>query len=104
MVIAATLPQRKIMPEVGKAEFQYVDPKKTLFEAIDRIQPAKIYDNFRKDGWTTELALETKNLVLPEIVRAEALIWYSAAEEAYGLHRKKDAKHTTKGAKNARKK
>mgnify|MGYP001024786915 FL=1 len=105
VIIAATLPQRKIMPEVGKAEFQYVDAKKTLFEAIDRIQPAKIYDNFRKNGWTTELALETKKLVLPEMVRAEALIWYSAAEEAYGLHKpKKTAKKATKGDQSARKK
>lgn len=94
-IIAAALPVRKMMPAVGKAEFQHVDTKRTLFDSIERIQPAKIYDGFRRDGWTTELALETKDLVLPEIVRAVALIWYSAAEEAYNLH---------EGVKNARKK
>lgn len=103
VVIAAMLPQRQMMPAVGKAEFQYVDAKCTLFDALGRVQPAKIYENFRKDGWTTELALETKNLVLPEIVRAVALIWYSAAEEAYDLHRQKSQK-SPKEKKNARKK
>lgn len=102
VVIAAALPQRKIIPAVGKAEFQYVDVRRILFDSLARIQPDKIYNNFRKDGWTTDLALETKNLVLPEIVRAVALIWYSAAEEAYGLHCKN--KKPQKGTKNARKK
>ena len=46
-----------------------------------------MYDHFRKDGWTVDLALATKNQLLPEIVRVVALLWYSAAEEAYGLHR-----------------
>lgn len=102
-VIAAVLPQRQIVPAMGKAEFQYVDARQTLFDSLARIRPDKIYDNFRKDGWTTELALETKNLVLPEIVRAIALIWYSAAEEAYDLH-PQTPEHTKKVAKNARKK
>lgn len=97
-IIAAAIPQRKIIPEVGKAEFQYVDPKKAFYESLSRVQAPKMYDTFRRDGWATDLALETKNLLLPEIVRAIALIWYSAAEEAYGLHRPKAVE-----AKNARK-
>ncbi len=99
VIIAAALPLRKIIPEIGKAEFCYVDAKRTLFDAIARIKPLEIYNNFRKDGWTTDLALETKNLVLPEIVRAIALIWYSAVEEAYGLN----CESSTMSAKNSAK-
>lgn len=110
VVIAAALPLRKIIPEVGKVEFCCVDAKKTLFDAMARIRPLEIYNNFRKNGWTTDLALETKNLVLPEIVRAIALIWYSAVEEAYGLDREVSSNLAQKGTKpekakkNARKK
>lgn len=88
-VIAAALPQRSIMPHVNPEEFCLVEPKKVLYEAIDRLQLAAVYERFRKDGWTVDLALMTKNELLPEIVRVIALFWYSAAEAAYGLHRAK---------------
>jgi len=91
-VIAAALPQRAIMPHVNPEEFCLVEPKKVLYEAINRLQLAAMYDQFRKDGWTVDLAMATKNQLLPEIVRAIALLWYSAAEEAYGLHRTKGEK------------
>lgn len=81
-IIAAALPERSLTPRVGRSEFQYVDPKKVFYEALAKIQDAKMYDRFRKDGWTTDLALDTKNLLLPEIVRTIALVWYSAVEEA----------------------
>lgn len=83
VMIAAALPQRALIPRVGRSEFQYVDAKKVFYESLAKIQAAKMYDRFRQDGWTTELALDTKNLLLPEIVRAIALTWYSAVEEAY---------------------
>lgn len=88
-VIAAALPGRSIMPRVNPEEFCLVEPKKLLYEAIDRLQLTAVYDQFRKDGWTVDLALMTKKELLPEIVRMIALFWYSAAEEAYGLHRTK---------------
>lgn len=91
-VIAAALPQRSITPRVDAEEFCLVDPKKVLYEAIDRLQVAQMYEQFRKDGWTVDLALATKNQLLPEIVRVIALLWYSAVEEAYGLHRARKEK------------
>lgn len=97
-IIAAVMPRKNMMPEVGKAEFQYVDPKKVFYESLARVQSPKMYDRFRKEGWTTDLALETRNLLLPEIVRALALVWYSAVEEAYNLHpvKKSDVDSTKK--------
>ena len=85
-VIVSTLPPRAFTPKMGKAEFYHVDPKKTFYESLSRVDVPGMYARFRKDGWTTDLALETKNQLLPEIIRAIALIWYSAAEEAYGLN------------------
>ncbi len=91
-VIAAALPERTIMPHVNSEDFCLVEPKKVLYEAIDRLQVATMYDQFRRDGWTVDLAMVTKNQLLPEIVRVIALLWYSAAEEAYGLHRARKVK------------
>lgn len=88
-MITAALPRKSLIPAMGSAEFQYVDPKKTFYESLSRVQVPEMYERFRKDGWTTELAFDTKNVLLPEIVRALALIWYSAVEEAYGLHKPK---------------
>jgi len=88
-VIAAALPRRSLLPDVSPEEFCLVDPKKVFYTTVDRLQLAAMYDQFRKDGWTVDLAKATKNQLLPEIVRVIALLWYSAAEEAYGLHRKR---------------
>lgn len=61
-----------------------VDVEKMFQEALERVQKRKMFDWFREEGWTTELALETRDVLIPEIVRAVALGWYSAIEEAYG--------------------
>lgn len=93
-IIAAALPQRALIPAIGKGEFRYVDPKKAFYDSVRRAEVPETYAKFRQDGWTTDLALSTKNLLLPEIVRAIALIWYSAAEQAYnlgGVNRKRKA-------------
>lgn len=95
-MITAALPRKSLIPKMGAAEFQYVDPKKTFYDSLSRVQVPEMYERFRKDGWTTELAFDTKNVLLPEIVRALALIWYSAAEEAYGLHAQKRPKSSKK--------
>lgn len=84
-IIAAALPQKSLMPRMGRSEFREVDPKKVLKDALSRMDVPGMYARFRNEGWTTELALETKNTLLPEIVRAIALMWYAAVEEAYGV-------------------
>ena len=73
-------------PNLSKSEFQYVDLKYTFYDSVGRIGPREIYNNFREKGWTTEQAFIVKDLLLPEIVRALALVWFSAAEEAYDLN------------------
>ena len=85
-LIVAALPRRAFTPRMGRSEFRHVDAKKTFYDALSRVDVSGMYDQFRQEGWTTELALATKDQLLPEIVRAIALIWYSAAEEAYGLN------------------
>ncbi len=91
-LITAVSPRRALIPRVGRSEFQQVDPKQVFYESLGRVQAEKMYDHFRRDGWTTELAIATKEVLLPEIVRALSLIWYSAVEQAYGLNQPKPRK------------
>ena len=41
-----------------------------------------MYKHFLKNGWTTELAIQTREVLIPEIVRAITLAWASAANQA----------------------
>lgn len=84
-IIAAALPRRSITPEITKNEFHQVDALQVFLASLEKINQLDMYGIFRTEGWTTKLALETKNILLPEIARAIALMWYSAAEEAYHL-------------------
>lgn len=84
-IIVAVIPRRQLLPEMHKEDFCQVNLKQVFYGAISRLQVAEMYERFRKDGWTVDLALETKNVLLPEIVRTVALAWYAAAAEAYGL-------------------
>lgn len=52
----------------------------TLFlESVHKIHKLEIFDNYRKSGWTTNLAMETKDVLLPEIIKMVTLAWYKAA-------------------------
>ncbi len=86
-VLAATLPQKTMMPELKPEDFQDLQVEANFFRSLQRIRQFKMYDHFRENGWTTELAFETKNTLLPEIVKAITLSWYAAATEAYQLEK-----------------
>lgn len=81
-VIAAILPPRTFTPKLNTGDFREDNPTRIFYRAIDKIQPASVYQRFRSSGWTTEQAFTTKNVLLPEIIRALARIWYAAIKEA----------------------
>lgn len=87
-VIAATIPQKRLTPKIPKSDFKYIDPTTTFLASLNKVADLHLYDQFCVEGWTTPLALEVKNTLLPEVIRAITLIWYSAIEEAYNLSRK----------------
>ena len=57
-----------------------------------------MYDNFLQSGWTTQLVVETRETLIPEIVKAITLGWASSIEQA------KRAKLEAKGGGHAKKK
>lgn len=85
LVIAAAIPARKLEVKLDPKDLDGLDFEKVFRKSLEKVQSLHIYDAFLKDGWTTDLAIETKDVLLPEIVKTVALGWYSAAAEAYKL-------------------
>ena len=76
------VPLRGLMPKDFKCQdVENVDYEKEFYEALKKIDACKMYDHFLEKGWTTELAIETREILIPEIVRAITLAWASAVNE-----------------------
>ena len=68
----------KIVAKIKKAELIDIDLEKAFHESLAKVHALKMYENFLNQGWNTELVFETKNVLLPEIVRAITLGWASS--------------------------
>ena len=49
-------------------------------ESIKRVAAMQMYEEFAQKGWTRHLARETKNVLVPEIIRMVMLGWLTAIE------------------------
>lgn len=84
LMITAALTPRALEVKLTEEDLMTINIEKIFQESLEKIQKLRMYDRFLGEGWTTELATETKNVLLPEIVRAITLGWYSAVAEANG--------------------
>lgn len=48
-------------------------------ESVQKINSLNMYTDFTKTGWTVNLATETKQILVPEIIKMVVLAWYYAA-------------------------
>lgn len=74
----ATLPLKTITPKLSKADIENVDLKKEFYRALEKIHTLRMYERFLVSGWTTELVIETRQVLVPEVIRIIALAWASA--------------------------
>ena len=77
-ITMTALPEKTITPKVDKKALLHVDIKAAFYDSLARISALNMYQRFLDQGWTTDLALETKNTLLPEIAKAIALCWASS--------------------------
>lgn len=84
-LIGAVLPTKTFLPKLTAADFANLELRTIFYGAITRIKPAIMYQKFRTDGWTNELAFAVRDTLLPEIIRAIVLVWLAAYQEAYRL-------------------
>ena len=52
--------------------------KAEFYKSLHKIDSLKMYDRFRQKGWNAELALESKEILLPEIVMMITIGWLSS--------------------------
>lgn len=58
-------------------------------DTLERIASLGLYEEFYKVGWTRRLARDTKQQLVPEIIRSVVLAWYSCALAAEAKKAKK---------------
>ncbi len=58
-------------------------PFEDIFDdALRRVVSMKMYDEFSRLGWTRHLAIETREELIPEIIKTVVLGWYAAVVKA----------------------
>ena len=67
------------------AEAEQLGLETVFLRAVQRVYALDMYHTFWRNGWTTGLALQTRNELIPEIIRTVTFAWYSALCEAYPL-------------------
>ena len=81
--IIAPVSIKRLMPKkCHREEFHDIDIDKMFYGELKQITKLKMYNNFIKNGWNTQLAVETREVLIPEIIRAIALGWASSIELA----------------------
>lgn len=56
--------------------------EKVFLEAVKRIYELDMYHVFWQDGWTSKLARQSRQVLVPEIIRVITFAWWIAAKEA----------------------
>lgn len=51
-------------------------------DLVKRVYALGLYDEFRKTGWTSSLGIQVKNVLMPLIVHAVLMSWYSCVWRA----------------------
>lgn len=80
-ITLTALPGSKVMPKLSEKDFKDIDIHDVFYGSLKTVASLDMYDKFRNNGWTTELAFETRDVLLPEIVKAIALSWLSSIPE-----------------------
>lgn len=83
-ITMTALPDRVFVPKLSRADQKKLKNPETIdlpaefYHSLKIVADLDMYNRFRTDGWTTELAFETKDVLLPEIIRCIMMGWGSA--------------------------
>lgn len=79
-IVTAAMSYRAMMKRLYGMELKNIDLRAEFYKSLDKVAALDMYDRFLKSGWTTNLAYETKEILIPEIVRAVVCGWASGIE------------------------
>lgn len=77
-ITLTAIPPSRVIAKIPEQDFKYNDLKDSFYSSLERIASLNMYDKFRHNGWTTDLAFETRDILLPEIAKAIAKCWLSS--------------------------
>ena len=92
-VMATVIPLKKLIPKnLPREAFENIDYKREFYRSLDQVAELDMYHRFKREGWTSALAVESQEVLFPVVVRTIALTWLSAVQEARGRRPAKAAK------------
>lgn len=87
--VAVTIAPMKLSDTIGANPNDFIRLEaegfeQIFYESLRKVADMHMYEEFGRKGWTRHLAKETKQVLIPEIVKAVTLAWYAAMVKAYG--------------------
>lgn len=80
-ITAAAMSYKSLYPVFTPGEIKNFDLKRQFLASLDKIHRLDMYHRFLNKGWTAELAVEVKQILLPEIVKNIAFTWAEAIQD-----------------------
>ena len=84
-VATTIVPLRFDDTEPSKQEYDHVKAEgfePTFYAMLHQIADMDMYKEFSRTGWTRKMAAETRETLVPLVVKAVTLAWYSAIQKA----------------------
>ena len=67
---------------IGFLNDAHIDYEEVFYRSLERVNSLHMYDRFLETGWNAQLAMDTHQVLIPEIIRAVTLNWASCINEA----------------------
>lgn len=89
--VATALASNKYPASMGASRADIIHLKEVgfetvFYESLHNVTSMKMYESFGEKGWTHELAQQTTQQLVPEIVRVVTLAWYQALVQTESAH------------------
>lgn len=94
--VATTIAPMKFSEKIGANANDFIRLEKhgfeeIFYESLRKVADMHMYEELGRKGWTRHLANETKQILIPEIVKAVTLAWYAGVVQAEGAKRARQA-------------
>lgn len=77
-ITMTALTEKQVRPEISPKELKNPELHKAFYDSLQKVVDLDMYTRFCENGWTTNLAIETKKVLLPEIIKAVSLCWLAS--------------------------
>jgi len=79
--IITPMKNKNLYPNLSRKDLKNLDLESEFYKSVEKIASLKMYERYLELGWTEKLTVETKKILLPEIVKLIVLSWFSSLGE-----------------------